>query len=205
MPVTKLNHPLAQHLLTKLRNKNTDRAQFRNYSQRLATMLLIEASRHLQLNKITVTTPIATTTGYELAESIVIVPIMRAGLDFIQPAIDLFPEAHIGFIGIARDEQTALPAEYYYKMPAKIENQVHFIVDPMCATGGSIIHTVNSLKAENRENIIIVTILAAPESIAAIQNKFPEISIVTAQIDNNLNEKKYICPGLGDYGDRLYG
>lgn len=199
-----VNHPLMKHLLTHLRDKNTKPALFRTITKKITTLLSIFASYELSLKKITRDTPLESFEGNIIEEQIVAVPILRAGLGMIDPICDLFPEVSVGYVGIQRDHETATPHEYYYKLP-DIENKIVFLLDPMLATGGSASYAINLIKQNNPKKIIMLSIVSAPEGVLHIQQNHPDVKIFTASLDRELNSKKYILPGLGDMGDRLYG
>ncbi|MCX8057828.1 MAG: uracil phosphoribosyltransferase [Spirochaetes bacterium] len=199
-----VNHPLMKHLLTHLRDKNTKPALFRTITKKITTLLSIFASYELSLQKSIRETPLESFEGYIINEQIVAIPILRAGLGMIDPICDLFPEVSVGYVGIQRDHETAIPHEYYYKLP-DIKNKVVFLLDPMLATGGSASYAINLIKSEKPKKIIMLAIVSAPEGVSLINKNHPEVQIFTASLDRELNFKKYILPGLGDMGDRLYG
>lgn len=165
---------------------------------------MLEATRHLPVHPKTVSTPIEETVGRVLAGPIVVVPILRAGLGMLEAVVDLFPEVRVGYIGLERDEATFQPSEYYAKMP-RMDDAVTFVLDPMLATGGSAEAALFSVKNAGADEITMVSVVAAPEGIKALQDAHPDVEIVTASIDRELNEHAYIMPGLGDFGDRLFG
>jgi uracil phosphoribosyltransferase len=200
-----LDHPLAKQEVSTLRNRDTTPAEFRASLQRLTVMLFLEATRELYLEKYVVTTPLEDTDGYNIRYNIVLVPVLRAG-DFMWPAILQFvPEAKIGCIGIRRNEADATPEEYLCKLPTNIERDDVFVLDPMLATGGSASHAIELTKKAGARKIKLLTIIAAPEGVARVNNEHPDVQIYTAALDRCLNDKFYIMPGLGDAGDRLYG
>jgi uracil phosphoribosyltransferase len=203
-PVVTVNHPLARHFLTHLRDRTTKPALFRTLVKKLSLLLALEAARELETEPISIDTPLEKTIGAVLAEEIVIVPILRAGLGMFDPIIELFPSVSVGYVGIERNEQTALPSEYYAKMP-NIEGKVVFVTDPMLATGGSASYAINMIKRGNPKRIFLLSVVSAPEGIDCIRKEHPDVRIFTTAIDRCLNERKYILPGLGDCGDRLYG
>jgi len=204
MPVHILQHPLAGHYMTHLRDKTTKPATFRSIAYQLSLLLAVEATRDLGTINREVETPLETTTGQVLPQNLVIVPILRAGLGMVQPFLDLFPNVSVGYIGLERDHQTARAHSYYCKLPPLDGCRV-FAVDPMLATGGSAAQALYALKAGGAENPRLICIVAAPEGIAEVERQHPSATIYTASVDRALNEKKYILPGLGDFGDRLYG
>jgi uracil phosphoribosyltransferase len=202
--VTVVDHPLAAHLLMSLRDRDTRPEHFRSLTKRLTTVLMIEASRDLPTRPRSVVTPLEETTGRSLAEPIVAVPILRAGLGMLDAVLDLFPEVRVGYLGLERDEATFQPSEYYAKLP-HLEDGYTFILDPMLATGGSAEAAIASVRKAGADWVRMVSIVAAPEGIKALEAAHPDVDIVTAAIDRELNEMAYILPGLGDFGDRLFG
>lgn len=199
------DHPLIQHKLTILRDRRTGHEQFRQLLNQIAGLMAFEVSRHLAVREIEVETPVAHTTGTELAEPTTIVPILRAGLAMMDGFLALFPEARVGHVGIYRDEKTAKPVTYYSKLPPDVADGPAIIVDPMLATGGSAIHAVEILRKKGVRNIQLVCLVAAPEGVAAMHAAHPEVPIHVASVDERLNERFYIVPGLGDAGDRIFG
>jgi uracil phosphoribosyltransferase len=198
-------HPLVKHKLTKLRDKNTDPKKFREIIREISALLTYEATKDLFLKSKKVNTPITVTTGYELQDKIGLVPILRAGLGMVEGVWGLMPSAEVWHIGLYRDEATLQPVEYYNKLPIAPTVTVCLILDPMLATGGSAVATVDILKKWGVEKIKFVGIIAAPEGIKNMQNHHPNIPIYIATIDDHLNENGYIVPGLGDAGDRQFG
>lgn len=204
MSVTVVEHPLAQHLLVALREKTTPPALFRALTKRLTAVLMLEATRDLPVRTQTVSTPIEETQGHVLERSIVAVPILRAGLGMLEAVVELFPEVRVGYLGLERDEATFQPSEYYAKMP-RMDDAVTFVLDPMLATGGSAEAALRSVKEAGASDVRMVSVVCAPEGVAALEKAHPDVGIVTAAIDRELNEHAYIMPGLGDFGDRLFG
>ena len=189
-----------------LRDKNTDKKLFRELVNELSVLLFFEASRDLETEKVKVKTPIMETTCTRLTgQAIEIVPILRAGLGMCDQLLEFVPTAKVGHLGMARNEKTLQPEEYYKKMPTDINSRHIFIVDPMLATGGSMISCIENLKQDGAKKITVVSIISAPEGVAKTREKYPEIDIYTAQLDEKLNDNGYIIPGLGDAGDRLFG
>ncbi len=199
------DHPLIQHKLTILRDKQTGHEQFRVLLNQIAGLMAYEVSRRLAVRERAVDTPVARMIGTELAEPTTIVPILRAGLAMMDGLLALFPEARVAHIGIYRDEKTAKPVTYYAKMPADIANGPAIVVDPMLATGGSAVHAVALLREKGVRDIQLVCLVAAPEGIRAMQSAHPDVMIHVASVDERLNERFYIVPGLGDAGDRIFG
>jgi uracil phosphoribosyltransferase len=204
--VYKIDHPFITDSLSHLRDKETDVAKFRRHSDRLCELLFAEAIRGLDFNEIEITTPLEVKIKTKkLKDEVIIIPILRAGLAMLFGAMKLLPKSKIGFLGLERDEKTAVAREYYCKLPRITANSVVVITDPMLATGGSILQTLRKLKGFKPKDIRVVCVIAAPEGIALIQKEFPNVDIFTAAVDECLNNKKYILPGIGDYGDRYFG
>ena len=199
-----LSHPLGAHVLTHLRDKTTKPALFRTLSYQISLLLALEATRDLATEEKSIETPMEQMTGRVLSKHLVIVPILRAGLGMLQPFNDTFPDVSVGYIGLERDHQTAVARSYYCKLPS-LENTRVIVVDPMLATGGSAVQAVSVVKASGAKEIVFVCIVSSPEGVAAMQFAHPEVPIHTGALDRALNAKKYILPGLGDFGDRLYG
>lgn len=198
-------HPLVAHKLTILRDKNTEPQKFRELIREIATLLTYEATQDLQTQVKQVTTPLTTTQGQVIKENIGLVPILRAGLGMVQGVWGLVPSAEVWHIGLYRDEKTLKPVEYYNKLPVEPTVSVCLILDPMLATGGSAVATVDILKRWGVKNIKFIGILGAPEGIARLMEHHPEVPIHLAAVDEKLNEFGYILPGLGDAGDRQFG
>jgi uracil phosphoribosyltransferase len=205
MPVHVLNHPLAAHIITHLRDKTTKPATFRTLAHHLSLLLTIEATRDIETVEKPIETPLEPVRGRVLAhQPLVVVPILRAGLGMVQPFTDLFPDVSVGYIGIERDHATAQPRSYYCKLPPLAGRHV-FVVDPMLATGGSAAMAITVLKQTGATDVRLVCIVSAPEGVAEVERHHPGTTIHTAALDRTLNDRKYILPGLGDFGDRLYG
>jgi uracil phosphoribosyltransferase len=198
-------HPLVAHKLSLLRDKNTEPKKFRELIREIAILLTYEATSDLILYKISTDTPLATATGYSLGEKIGLVPILRSGLGMVEGVWNLMPSAEVWHIGLYRDEQTLKPIAYYNKLPVEPTVSVCLILDPMLATGGSAVATVDILKRWGVRKIKFVGILAAPQGINNLQNHHPDVPIYIAGIDESLNQRGYIMPGLGDAGDRQFG
>lgn len=204
MPLTIVRHPLAQHYLTHLRDETTKPATFRSLARKLTTLLAIEATRDLRTTTQSIRTPLMAIESLVLDEDLVIVPILRAGLGMVDAIVDLFPEVSIGYIGMERDEATAVAKNYYRKLPS-VEGHTVLLVDPMLATGGSAERALDDLFGQNPARVRLICVVAAPEGVAQLESSFPTLDIYTAALDEGLNDRKYIVPGLGDFGDRLYG
>lgn len=198
-------HPLVAHKLSVLRDQTTEPKKFRELIREIAALLTYEATADLQLMSKTVQTPLADHAGFELREKIGLVPILRAGLGMVEGVWDLMPSAEVWHIGLYRDEKTLKPVEYYNKLPIEPRVSVCLILDPMLATGGSAVATVDILKRWGVKRIKFIGIIAAPEGIANMQQHHPEVPIHIATIDERLNLNGYILPGLGDAGDRQFG
>ncbi len=196
-------HPLVSDSLTHLRDKSTTTKEFRRAAETISTLLISEASTDLALSQKQITTPLQNTLGTVCKEDIVIATIFRAGLTMLPASLQIFPNTPVGFVGLERDEKTAKAIEYYWKMPKISKETTIFLLDPMLATGGSLLHVLRKLPAAKQ--IRLVTIISAPEGIAAIHKEFPAVKIYTGAIDEKLNSKKFIVPGLGDFGDRYFG
>lgn len=205
MAVIEVNHPLIQHKLTILRNKETDTKSFRENLNEIAKLMTYEATKNFPLVETEVETPLMETVGYSLADKISIIPILRAGLGMVEGIQDLIPTARVGHIGVYRNEETLEPVYYYCKLPTDIAKSKVILVDPMLATGGSAVYAIDYLKENGVKDIVFMCLVAASAGIEKILNKHPDVAIYTSKIDQGLNEKGYIYPGLGDCGDRIFG
>lgn len=203
--LTIVENPLIKRDLTILRDKTTLEAQFRNALDRIGFGVAFKVSENIELNEIEVQTPLEKTAGYEFKKEIVLVPILRAGLSLVNSFLKLIPTAKVGHIGIQRNEQTLEPIDYYFKVPKDLKHSMTIILDPMLATGGSASAAIKFLKAKEASQIILATIIAAPEGVSRVSADHPDVKIFTASLDRELNEHGYIVPGLGDAGDRNYG
>jgi uracil phosphoribosyltransferase len=202
--VVELNHSLVKHHLSRLRNKATRPVEFRQHVRILSTLLAMEATRDLQLSPVSVETPIETTECHELHGRIAAVPILRAGLGMVTPLTDLIADLEVWHLGLYRDEETAMPVHYYDKLPAANPPDVALLLDPMLATGGSACMALEALQRWKVPQVLMLSIISAPEGIQRVTSQFPDVRIFTCAIDRCLNEKKYIVPGLGDAGDRIF-
>lgn len=198
-------HPCIQDKMTILRNRNTCGKEFRECVREITWLVAYEALKNLELEPVTVETPLIETTGYRIRNKVVIVPILRAGLGMMDALLQLIPNASLGFVGFQRDASTAEPQQYYHKLPEPTSSSLAIIVDPMLATGGSLAAAVDSLKKSGYANIVVLTLLAAPEGVEHMNVRHPEVKVYTGCLDQRLDEQKYIVPGLGDAGDRLFG
>lgn len=205
MEITIVDHPLAASRLSIMRDKRTDNAGFRAALADLGAMLIYEASRELEVENFPMITPVAETQGIRLQDPPIIVPIIRAGLGMVDPALSMIPDAQVGFLGLARDEETHEPVPYLEALPADLSGRTVFCVDPMLATGGSLLHAIKLLADRGATDITAVCMVSAQAGVDALANSGLPCRLVTATIDPELNENAYIVPGLGDAGDRLYG
>ncbi|AMV59925.1 Uracil phosphoribosyltransferase [Pediococcus damnosus] len=201
-----LDHPLIQHKLTIIRDKNCGTKVFREVVNEISELMAYEVSRDMPLEDVKVETPIGWTTKKTLSgKKVAIVPILRAGLGMVDGMLELIPAAKVGHIGMYRDEETLKPVEYFVKLPSDISERQIFVVDPMLATGGSAIMAMDALKKRGAKDLRLVCLVAAPQGVKALQKAHPDVDIYTAALDEKLNEDGYIVPGLGDAGDRLFG
>ncbi len=206
MEVIELKHPLVEHKLAILRDKRTGTKEFRELVSELATMLCYEAMKDAEMYETEIETPMTKMKTRKINEDkYAFVPILRAGTGMLDGIINLVPNAKIGHVGMYRDEQTFKPNVYYFKVPKDIDKREVLVLDPMLATGGSGIDTIELLKEKGAKNIKFLCIIAAPEGIKAMQEKHPDVKIFTTSVDEKLNENAYIVPGLGDAGDRVFG
>lgn len=201
-----MDHPLIQHKIGIMRAKNTTTKEFRDLVSEVAMLICYEATRELQLADIEVETPLMKTIAKEIAgKKLCIVPILRAGLHMADGILNLIPNAKVGHIGLYRNEETLEPVEYFCKLPQDSTEREMYVVDPMLATGGSAIAAINTLKARNIKKIHFLCLIASPEGVKKLQETHPDVDIYIGALDERLNEKGYILPGLGDAGDRIYG
>jgi len=201
-----LDHPLIQHKLAILRDKNTGTKEFRALVSEIAGLMCYEATRNLPTVEVEVETPMQVAKCRMLSgKKLAIVPVLRAGLGMVDSMVDLIPSAKIGHIGLYRDPETHKPVEYYCKLPDDIENRVVFVVDPMLATGGSAVAAIDFLKKRGCKNIIMMNIIGCPEGVKTVQDAHPDVELYLAAVDEKLNDHAYIIPGLGDAGDRIFG
>src|SRR3984893_15192814 len=200
-----VEHPLVAHYLTRLRDRETTPDEFREASDKIITLLLYEATRDLRTRTYRMQTPLEETDGHAIGDRVVAVPILRAGLGLVGPVLELLPHVTVGYIGLERDERTAIASRYYVKLPPDIAGKAVMILDPMLATGGTALKAVEIMKEYKPASVRLVCVVAAPEGIQALQAAHPDVQIFTAARDRELDVQKYILPGLGDYGDRLFG
>lgn len=205
MQITVVDHPLVAERLTRLRDKTTKRAEFRRNLEELTTFLVYEALRTQPVVPIEIDTPMAPTRGVQVADPPLVVPVMRAGLGMLHATLDVLPNARVGFVGLKRDEETFLPHAYVNTVPEQLEGKRVLVLDPMLATGGSLIHTCRLLVDAGAGPLTVVCVLAAPEGVEAFRTAGFDADLFTASIDERLNESAFIVPGLGDAGDRQFG
>ncbi|MDR3240969.1 MAG: uracil phosphoribosyltransferase [Lactobacillaceae bacterium] len=204
--LTVFEHPLIQHKLTIIRDKNVGTKEFREVVDEIASLMAYEVTRDLPTKDIEIETPVAKTVKKTLAgKKLAIVPILRAGLGMVDGIMKLVPAARVGHIGMYRDEETLEPVEYFVKLPEDIDQREVLVVDPMLATGGSAVMAIDALKKRGAKTIKLITLVSAPEGVKVVQAAHPDVDIYTAGLDDGLNEHGYIIPGLGDAGDRLFG
>jgi uracil phosphoribosyltransferase len=205
VPVHLVEHPIVQDILLGLRDRATDPPTFRRLGTRISVLLAAEALRDLPTSASRVMTPLEEARGCRVAADVVVVPVLRAGLGMLDAVLELWPAARVGHIGLQRDEMTAIASRYYAKLPPGLEHSFVIMIDPMLATGGSAVAALDLLREAGAQDIRIICIVAAPEGIELVERHHPGVRIFTPVIDSGLNEQKYILPGLGDFGDRLYG
>ena len=204
MQVIEISHPLKDHYLTIIRDKETDFENFREYSSKLSYLLFIEGTKNISTKTKPIDTPLTSMNGVEIENENVAIAVLRAGLGLVDGVKNLLPSTSFGYIGVQRNEETATP-EYYYENLPNLENKNVFILEPMLATGGSLSFAIEKVKKHNPKSIIALTVISAPEGIERLKEEHNDITLVTAKIDEKLNENWYIVPGLGDMGDRLFG
>ena len=204
MEIIEISHPLKDHYLTIIRDKETNFENFREYSSKLSYLLFIEGTKNISTKSKTIETPLIKTEGLEIENENVAIAVLRAGLGLVDGVKNLLPDTSFGYIGVQRNEETATP-EYYYENLPNLENKNVFILEPMLATGGSLSFAIDKVKEYNPKSIIALTVISSPEGISRLEKEHNDITLVTAQIDEKLNENWYIVPGLGDMGDRLFG
>lgn len=200
-----MNHPLIQHKLSIMRDKNTSVKDFRNCAHEIGLLLGYEATKDMELTDYEIETPITKMTAKKTKKKVALVPILRAGLGMVDALMDLIPSAKIGHVGLYRNEETLEPVEYYCKMPTDIDERLTLVLDPMLATGGSAKDAITMIKKRGAKHIKFVCIIAAPTGIEALRKAHPDVDIYCGAVDERLNENGYIVPGLGDAGDRLFG
>jgi uracil phosphoribosyltransferase len=205
VPVHIVDHPLVHDALAELRDKRTTPDRFRRAATRISVLLAAEAMRDVPSGAVTVDTPLGPADGRRTSDEIVVVPVLRAGLGMLDAVLELVPRARVGHIGLQRDEMTAVASQYYSKLPTALDKSFVLMIDPMLATGGSAVAALDLLRAAGARNVRIVCIVAAPEGLSVVERRHPGVVVYTPVVDRGLNEHKFIVPGLGDFGDRLYG
>lgn len=203
--VTILDHPVVSRDLSILRDETTDIVGFRSAMSRVATILAYESLKDLPLRKTTIHTPVEATNGYHINTEIIVVPILRAGLTLVDAIMNFIPDAKIGHLGMYRDETTHEPVDYYSNLPDEVSDGLVLVVDPMLATGGSADDAIGYLHKQGAKNIRFTSLISAPEGLSRITEKYPDVPIITAAVDEKLNDDAFIVPGLGDAGDRYFG
>lgn len=204
MPLRVSKHPLVADSLRGLRDSTTEPEQFRALARNVITLLLYEATADLPVRRGTVRTPLADAPALEVEREVVAIPVLRAGLGLLAPVLELLPRVSVGYIGLERDEQTAVARIYYNKLP-KLEGKIPLLLDPMLATGGSAAQALDLIKEAGGRDARMICVVAAPEGVKVMEERHPEVEVFTAALDERLNDKAYIVPGLGDFGDRLFG
>lgn len=200
-----IRHPCVQHKLALIRDVETGYKKFRELATEITMFVCYEALKTISVKEVGVETPLETAKCHKIAEDIVVVPILRAGVGMLEGILSLVPSARVGFVGLYRDEVTKEPVTYYQRLPDQTKGGLCILIDPMLATGGSAVAAIDMLKEKGAHKIVVVCIVTCPEGLQRVENAHPDVQIFTASIDDGLNEKKYIVPGLGDAGDRLYG
>jgi uracil phosphoribosyltransferase len=203
--LTVIDHPLLKRELTRLRRTDTPHGNFRRALQEVASMLGYEALRDMRVGERSINTPLEQATGHVLDEEVIVVPILRAGLGMVEGLVQFVPEARVGHLGMQRDERTKEPVDYYSNIPGGLPEARVFVVDPMLATGGSASRAVERLKERGAERLTFVCVVAAPEGVEALRNEHPDVPVITAALDRELDDDAFIRPGLGDAGDRTFG
>ena len=201
----KIDHPCVQHKLALIRNIETGHKKFRELATEITEFVCYEALKNINTREVEVQTPLEIATCRMIDHDIVVVPVLRAGVGMLEGILELVPTARVGFVGLYRDEDTKEPVAYYERFPAQAKNGTCIIIDPMLATGGSTVAAIDQLKEYGAKDIIVICIVTCPEGLALVEEKHPDVPVYTAAIDKYLNENKYIVPGLGDAGDRLFG
>ncbi len=205
MPVHIVDHPLVHDALVTLRDRTTTPEHFRRAATRISVLLIAEALKDLTPQNVTVETPLGPAAGRRAGSDVVVVPVLRAGLGMLDAVLELVPSARVGHIGLQRDEMTAVASQYYSKLPSNLGGSYVLMIDPMLATGGSAVAALDLLQKAGATVVRMICIVAAPEGVALVEKHHPHVAIYTPVVDDKLNDQKYIVPGLGDFGDRLYG
>ena len=205
VPLHVVTHPIAQDALAELRSKDTTSAVFRAAAHRLSVVVIAEALRDLPATPTQIVTPLGPADGHTLRGDVVLVPVLRAGLGMLEAALLLVPRARVGHIGLRRDEETAVASRYYARLPEHVRDSSLVVLDPMLATGGSAAAAFDLVKSAGARRVRLICLVAAPEGVAALERAHPDVTVYTPAVDSHLNDRKFIVPGLGDFGDRLYG
>jgi uracil phosphoribosyltransferase len=200
-----VDHPCVQHKLAIIRDVDTGHKKFRELATEITMFVCYEALKNVPTERSTVETPLGTADCRRISADLVVVPVLRAGIGMLDGILDLVPSARVGFVGLYRDENTKRPVSYYQRFPPQVRGGLCIVIDPMLATGGSTVAAIDALKADGADNIVVACIVTCPEGIALVEEKHPDVAIYAAAIDERLDDNKYIVPGLGDAGDRLYG
>lgn len=200
-----VDHPCIQHKLAIIRDIETDHKQFRELATEITKFLCYEALQNIRMKDVSVKTPLAEAKCRKIDTDIVVVPILRAGVGMLEGILELVPTARVGFVGLFRDEETKKPVTYYERFPPQIDGGTCIVIDPMLATGGSTVAALDLLKDSGADNIVVICIVTCPEGLELVEAEHPDVNVYTAAIDDRLDERKYIIPGLGDAGDRLFG
>ncbi|HEX2139092.1 MAG TPA: uracil phosphoribosyltransferase [Woeseiaceae bacterium] len=200
-----VRHPCVQHKLSLIRDRRTGHQEFRALAREITMFVCYEALKAVNVREVVVETPLAEAQGFRIDEDLIVVPILRAGVGMLEGILDLVPTARVGFIGMYRDKVTKKPVAYYDRLPTGLQNALHIVIDPMIATGGSTAAAIDILKQNGASRIVVACIVTCPEGLSTIEAAHPDVSLYTASIDARLDERKYIVPGLGDAGDRLFG
>lgn len=205
VPLHIVEHPLVHDALMELRDIRTDPPAFRRAANRISVLLAAEALRTVPTVALTITTPLGPASGRVVRTDVVVVPVLRAGLGMLDAVLELVPSARVGHIGLQRDESTAVASRYYSKLPDRLDDSYVLMIDPMLATGGSAVAAIDLIKAAGAKTIVMICIVAAPEGVRLVEEHHPSVAVYTPVVDSHLDPHKYIVPGLGDFGDRLYG
>ncbi len=200
-----IKHPCVQHKLALLRDRQTNHQTFRELTREITMFVCYEALKDVRVREVPVQTPLAEARCYKIDEDLIVVPVLRAGIGMLEGVLDLVPTARVGFMGMYRDPETKEPVIYYQKLPPHTRDALYILIDPMLATGGSTAASIDALKADGATHIVVVCIVTCPEGLARVEQTHPDVKIYTASVDRHLDERKYIVPGLGDAGDRLFG
>jgi uracil phosphoribosyltransferase len=200
-----VKHPCVQHKLALIRDRDTGYKKFRELATEITMFLCYEALKEVEVRQVTVHTPLSEAAGHKIDCELVVVPILRAGVGMLEGILDLVPTARVGFVGMYREPETKKAVSYYHKLPTETDGATCIVIDPMLATGGSTSATIDFLKEQGAASVVVVCIVTCPEGIAAVEADHPDVKIFTASVDDHLDDRKYIVPGLGDAGDRLFG